>query len=174
MGTFRHWINVPVCDEKKSFPPPSNTSAFSRHPRLLLLVCLSRTGREGFKLLPSAEKDPPTQKKGPTMLSAIHAVVGTDGRTWMDALCFSLPPPRLRLPSLAPFPPPHHGPSSSSRLRESEREDGIRRPKKEPPLLLPPLSFSPCLVCPTISQIGPLAPPPLFPSPTLSVCGHKW
>ena len=56
------------------------------------------------------------------MLSAIHAVVGTDGRTWMDALCFSLPPPRLRLPSLAPFPPPHHGPSSSSRLRESERE----------------------------------------------------
>ncbi len=93
MGTFRHWLNVLVCDEKKSFPPPSNTSTFSRHPRLLLLVLLSRTGRKGFKLLPSAEKDPPTQKKGPTMLSAIHAVVGTDGRTWMDALCFSPPPP---------------------------------------------------------------------------------
>ena len=163
MGTFRHWLNVLVCDEKKSFPPPSNTSTFSRHPRLLLLVLLSRTGRKGFKLLPSAEKDPPTQKKGPTMLSAIHAVVGTDGRTWMDALCFSLPPPRLRLPSLAPFPPPHQGPSSSSRLRESERM-ASRGQKRS--LLLLSLPFSPCLVCPTISQIGPLRPssPLLLPN----------
>ncbi len=147
METFRHWLDVLVCDEKKSFSPPSNTSTFSRHPRLLLLVLLSRTGRKGFKLLPSAEKDPPTQKKGPTMLSAIHAVVGTDGRTWMDALCFSLPPPRLRLPSLAPFPATASRPIVAvETIRESEREDGIRRPKKgaSPP---PPLSFFLSLSC---------------------------